>query len=210
MHAKFFVFEGGEGSGKSDKSKFAVEHLKSEGRDVVWTFEPGGSEYGKKIRELIFHELGGQADAETLFGLFWAARRDHMKKLVIPALERGAIVICDRFDASTFAYQICGQEQRQLENLFWQMRDHYVGSWEPAMYIYCDVEIPTGLARAKSRVGKTTHFDDREVTFHERVKNGYSEFFGSLPSHRSVVIDANGSMEDARRETLQILNKAIA
>ncbi len=210
MQKNFIVFEGGEGSGKSDKSKYVAEVLRSEGRDVVSTREPGGSQYGELIRELIFHEHGGRADAETLFGLFWAARRDHLQKKIIPALERGTIVISDRFDGSTFAYQICGQEQRQLEDLFWSMREHYVGHWEPSLYILCAVDVSTGLARAKSRADKTTHFDEREIAFHERVQNGFQEFLGSLPPHQSAVADANGPMEDARKTTLDFVRKVIA
>lgn len=207
MTGMFIVFEGGEGSGKSGKSKFVVENLVSEGIDALWTREPGGSPYAEIIRAVILDQSHGKhADAETLFGLFWAARRDHLLKTVIPAIERGAIVISDRFDGSTYAYQIVGQEQAQLKKLFWVMREHYVGKYAPQHYIFCDLEPSIGIARAKGRVEQTTHFDEREIEFHERVREGYWEFFstGRIPH---TIMDASLPFEEAKQKSLELVRR---
>src|SRR5690242_17210385 len=108
MRGKFVVVDGGEGAGKSTVVKRVVEHCQAHGRDIIATREPGGSPFAEKIRELILSPDAKAADAEVMFGLFWAARRSHLVETVFPALEEGTSVLCDRFDSSTWAYQIVG------------------------------------------------------------------------------------------------------
>ena len=115
----FIVIDGGEGSGTTTVSK---EIVKQFGWGAIYTREPGGSLYAEKIRELVLSDDAKTSDAETQFALFWAARRDHIKKTVAPALAEGKVVICDRFDSSTYAYQLIAQEQIQLVELFWKIR----------------------------------------------------------------------------------------
>lgn len=210
---KFIVFEGGEGSGKSTVSKHVVGQLKAEGKPVLWTYEPGGSPFAKKIRELILSDDAKHAEAETMFGLFWAARWDHLIRTVRPALELGLTVISDRFDASTYAYQIAGQEQPQLEDLFWKMRAHYVGDTQPDTYLFFDVDPAVGLARAKSRADKNTHFDDRELAFHHRVRDGFWKFgthveegFVHIPF---VSIDANQPEPEVKQAALDLVRRLL-
>lgn len=191
---KFIVFEGGEGSGKSSISKWLVERLASEGHMVRWTREPGGSPFAEKIRTLILSDDARHADAETLFALFLAARRDHLKQTIIPHLEVGASVISDRFMSSTWAYQLVAQEQPQLRELFHQMHAHYLDGLEPH-YVFLDVPPEVGLRRAKSRPEATTHFDERDVAFHTRVRDGFLEFFSTIPKERITVIDAHEPLE---------------
>ncbi len=182
-YGTFIVIDGGEGTGTTTMSKEAVLALETARIPAVWTREPGGSPYAEKIRELILSDDARHADAETMFGLFWAGRRDHMLHTVLPALKEGKVVISDRFDSSTWAYQLCAQEQRQLKDLFWAMRAHYLGEWVPDLYIFLDVAPSIALARAKRRVGKQTHFDERELDFHNRVREGFKEFTHHAP-HR--------------------------
>jgi len=211
MRGTFIVFEGGEGSGKSSMSRFVVEQLVEEGVNAIRTREPGGSPYAELIRDVILHEHGKHADAETMFGLFWAGRRDHMRHTIIPALTRGAVIICDRFDASTYAYQIHGQEQPQLEHHFWRMRSHYVEPHVPNCYIIFDVDSATGLARAKGRQDGSTHFDDRELAFHERIRAGYSRFVNSSESHiPHAIINANLPLLEVRNNTLNLVHQLLA
>ena len=129
----FIVLEGGEGAGKSSQ----MESLKKDfGDNFVFTREPVGSLYAEEIRNLILKSPNAsQADAKTLFALFWAARADHLKNTILPALDAGKHVICDRFDSSTFAYQIYGQEAHELEDFFWKMRDFYLQDIKPDVYI---------------------------------------------------------------------------
>jgi dTMP kinase len=106
---KFIVLDSGEGAGKTLQLKRAEEFF---GDKILVTREPGGSKYAEQIRELILHSIyASQADAKTLFALFWAARADHLDKTIRPALLAGKTVLTDRFDSSTYAYQIIAQGQ---------------------------------------------------------------------------------------------------
>ncbi len=200
----FIVIDGGEGTGTTTMSKDAVAALEQLRIPALWTREPGGSPYAEKIRELILSDDAKHADAETMFGLFWAARRDHLNQTVIPALKQGMVVISDRFDSSTWAYQICAQEQRQLIDLFWAMRAHYLQGFIPDRYIILDVAPSIALARAKRRVGKQTHFDERELDFHNRVRDGFKEFTHVAP-HR--VIDAGEPKEVVLEKVLKTIEE---
>jgi len=200
----FIVLDGGEGVGTTTASQAAVIALENQGLPVLWSREPGGSPYAEEIRKLILSDTAKHADAETMFGLFWAARRDHVVQTVIPALQKGATVICDRFDSSTWAYQIYAEEQRQLSMLFWAMRKQYLGEWVPDCYILLDVAPSIALPRAKSRTDKPTHFDERELDFHTKVREGFKEFTHFVP-HR--VIDAGESKEEVLAKVLHTIKE---
>lgn len=189
---KFIVIEGGEGAGKGTQ----IAKLKEKfGEQIVTTREPGGSPYAEEIRTIILKSPNaGQANAKTHFALFWAARADHLKNTVIPALEAGKTVISDRFDSSTFAYQIFGQEASELKDFFWTMRDFYLGDIKPDLYIYLDVKVEEGLRRKHSQGGdEINHFDERKIDFHNRMRTGFMEFLQHVPH---VIIDANPPTEE--------------
>lgn len=206
MSAKglFIVVDGGEGVGTTTASKAAVAALEAQGLPVLWSREPGGSPYAEEVRKLILSDSAKHTDAETMFALFWAARRDHLVQTIIPALQKGATVISDRFDSSTWAYQIRAQEQSQLVQLFWAMRKHYLGEWMPDCYIILDVAPSVSLSRAKSRADKPTHFDERELDFHRRVREGFKEFTHFVP-HR--VIDAGETKENVLQKVLKTIEE---
>ena len=190
MREAIIVFEGGEGSGKSTVSRLVHQRLAEGGLDAIWTREPGGSPAAETIRALIFNEMSG-ANAETRFGLFWAARAEHIASTMLPALEKGRVVICDRFDGSTWSYQLYGQEQHQLLALFWEMRKHYLREVLTHLhYLYLDIESSLGVARAHARGGEVTHFDERELAFHERVREGYRNFWPQI-AEPNETIDAS-------------------
>jgi dTMP kinase len=209
MLPKFFVLEGGEGSGKSSISKWIVSRLNGSGVDALSTREPGGSPYAEKIRKVIFADEAKHADAETMFGLVWAARRDHLINKIIPAAEKGTVVICDRFDASTYAYQIAGQEQPGLKDLFWRIRAHYLGLSTPQAYVIFDVDPSIGLARVKNRANTRTHFDNRDIGFHQRVRAGFFEFSSSAAQIESHTVDASLPMDKVQRTVLDLLERLI-
>ncbi len=182
----FIVVDSGEGAGKTSQLKKAQEFF---GDKLVLTREPGGSLYAEEIRNLILKSPNaGQADAKTLFALFWAARADHIKNTIIPALKEGKIVICDRFDSSTFAYQIVAQGARELQDFFWEVRDFYLGECKPDMYIYFDIDPKIGLARKSGQGTEINHFEDRKIEFHNSVRAGFKEFLLQVPNK---VIDAS-------------------
>jgi len=205
LKGKFIVLEGGEGAGKSSQIAKLKEIF---GGKIVVTREPGGSPYAEEIRNLILKsQNAGQADAKTHFALFWAARADHMRNKIIPALEAGKMVISDRFDSSTFAYQIYGQEAKELEKFFWQMREFYLGDIVPDLYIYMDVEVKEGLRRKQTQ-GKDemNHFDERKVDFHNRMREGFMEF---LKHVNSVVIDSNPEAEEVLKSLQSEISKHL-
>lgn len=200
---KFLVIDSGEGAGKSLMLKKVQEHF---GDQILITREPGGSKYAEQIRELILHSVYAKhADARTLFALFWAARADHLDKTIRPAIMAGKTVITDRFDSSTYSYQIVAQGATDLRELFWTMRDVYLQDLKPDLYIYLDVDPATGLAR-KSTQGpeETNHFEDRKLDFHEKQRLGCREFMEKVP-HR--VIDANQSIEAVWNDFRTVLEK---
>jgi dTMP kinase len=183
----FIVMDSGEGAGKTTQLKKVQELL---GEQVVLTREPGGTKYAEEIRELILNSPNAsQADAKTLFALFWAARADHMKNKIIPALEEGKIVISDRFDSSTFAYQIVAQGALELQDFFWQVRDFYLGDYKPDLYIYFDIDPVIGLSRkGEQGADEQNHFEARKIDFHQALRGGYKEFITHVPH---AVIDAS-------------------
>ncbi|MSR73384.1 dTMP kinase [Candidatus Parcubacteria bacterium] len=199
---KFIVVDGGEGSGKTTMVALAKEHFP----EMVFTREPGGSPFAEKIRAVILSPEAKDAHGETQFGLFWAARFDHLQNTIIPALQRGVHVLSDRFDSSSFVYQMHGQEARHLRDMFWKMREVYVRDGQPDLYIFLDVEPEVGLSRVAKRKETTNHFDDRALDFHKRIRNGYFEFLKSVPH---VVINANQSTEEVRTDFLRTLKQVL-
>lgn len=201
MKPQLIVLDGGEGTGKSSHTQALQRHYEE---DVVITREPGGSPYAEEIRRLILSPSAKDANAETMFGLFWAARAAHLKEIIRPALEDGKTVICDRFDSSTWAYQICGQEQRQLEELFFAMRKHYLGDIKP-VYLILDVPVLVGLQRARTRGGEVTHFDERDVDFHTRVRHGFRDFTRRLICDFKFV-DSEQSFDEVGDELIRLID----
>ncbi|OHA24717.1 MAG: dTMP kinase [Candidatus Taylorbacteria bacterium RIFCSPHIGHO2_02_FULL_44_36] len=198
---KFIVVDGGEGSGKTAILKWFAET--SFGKKFLLTYEPGGTEFADKIRTLVLSKEAKESGAETQFGLMWAARADHLQHKILPALARGKNVICDRFDSSTYAYQICAQGARNLKDLFWQTREIYLREAAPDFYIFFDVKPEIGLARVALRRVKKTHFDERKLAFHKRVHSGFLEFSKNVP-HK--IIDANQNIDKVRNDFLKIIS----
>lgn len=194
----FIVIDGGEGTGTTTITAYLAEQL---GDRCIRTREPGGSPYAEKIRALVLSPEAKECDAETLFLLFWAARRDHMQKTIIPALEAGKIVLSDRFDSSTWAYQIWGQQNTQLKQLFTIMRRECLGTNAPHHYIVLDIDPEIGVDRAKSRGGDLNHFDLAHMDFHRRVRAGFLDFF-KRALVRGTIIDASKSLDVVKEESL--------
>ena len=197
---KFIVVDGCEGAGKTTLLKALAKEFSS--KKILFTHEPGGTEFADKIRALVLSEEAKEVGAETQFGLMWAARAEHLKRKIIPALKKGITVVSDRFDSSTFAYQIYGQEAKYLEKLFWLTREIFLRECSPALYIFLDVDPKAGLQRVASRKEKKTHFDEWELAFHKRVRAGFLEFLKNVP-HK--IINANQSMKVVQDDFLRII-----
>jgi dTMP kinase len=200
----FIVIDGCEGAGKSTQVRLLAEHF---GDRVLITREPGGSPYAEEIRNVILNSPhAGGADARTMFALFWAARADHLRHTILPALEAGKTVITDRFDSTTFMYQLYGQEARELEELFWVMRKEYVEEHEPDLYIFFDIEPGEALSRKKKNDVEMNHFDERELSFHKRVREGMNIFSKKVTAQ---IIDGGQSINDVQKELRGIIENYV-
>ncbi|MBL8770227.1 MAG: dTMP kinase [Phenylobacterium sp.] len=189
---RFITFEGGEGAGKSTQVVRLAARLGRTGREVLTTREPGGSPGAESIRDLV---LRGDADrwspmTETL--LMYAARRDHVERVIQPALERGAWVICDRFADSTRAYQGAagGVDPALIEAL----EKHVIADVTPDLTLVFDLPVEVGLQRAQARAGAEMRFESKGAAFHERLRAAFLEIAAREPG-RCVVIDAAASMD---------------
>ncbi len=198
------MVDGGEGAGKTAVLKWFAETPL--GKKFLITHEPGGTPFADKIRVLALSEEAAKAGAGTQFGLMWAARTDHLQHKILPVLEKGQDVICDRFDSATYAYQIRAQGAGHLEKLFWQTREAFLGNTKPVLYIFFDVEPVEGLRRVMNRKEKKTHFDERKLDFHKKVRAGFLKFFKKVP-HK--IIDANQSLRVVKTDFLKCVKMAL-
>jgi dTMP kinase len=184
----FITLEGGEGAGKSTHARLLAERLVGRGRDVVVTHEPGGAPDAEAIRGLL---LGGKPErwspvAEAL--LNYAARENHLKMTIRPALARGAVVVCDRFMDSTTAYQ--GHAGGVDLKLLVSLERAIVGKDRPHLTIVFDLDPVLGLERARQRdPGKSDRFERKGLEFHRRLRAGFLEIARDQPE-RCVVVDA--------------------
>lgn len=166
----FISFEGIDGSGKSTQARLLADHLRETGHDVVLTREPGGSPGAEEIRALVLQGDPDRWSAETELLLFTAARRDHMERLILPALAAGQIVICDRFADSTRMYQ--GLSRGDLRSSVDTLHDLMIGR-EPDLTILIDMDPAEGLARAKGRQGHEERFEDFGTDLQTAMRAGF-------------------------------------
>jgi dTMP kinase len=188
----FITFEGGEGAGKSTQIRRLAERLRAEARDVVLTREPGGSPGAESIRELLLNGAVDRWSPLTEALLMNAARRDHIERVIAPALARGAVVLCDRFADSTRAYQGAGGAVDL--NVIAQLEAAVVGEMRPDLTLIFDLPVAEGLRRALSRNGGEERFEAKGEAFHERLRAAYLDIARSEPD-RCVVIDAAASLD---------------
>lgn len=208
MEPKYVVFDGMDGSGKGTQ----IDLLKKElGDRVVFTREPGGTPFAEEIRRLVRdNPLAAQSTPLNNFLLFWAAREEVMHSFVMPTLRSGKHVFSDRGDSSTFAFQIFGEENHELLDLFLRLRQKFVFAAdkerrEPDLYIVFD--LPAGVARERvmrADRGEMNHFDVRDLAYYQRVRDGFLKFAG-YPYYPVRFIDATKTPERVHREVQMIL-----
>jgi dTMP kinase len=203
---RFITFEGGEGTGKSTQVRLLASYFSQSGLDVVQTREPGGSPAAEDIRPLL---VTGAADrwsamAETL--LFYAARVEHWRQVIDPALARGAHVLCDRFADSTMAYQAYagGLGRQPVEEL------HRIAlpGVMPDLTIVLDLAVEEGLRRAALRRDGETRFERKGRDFHERLRRGFLDIARRAPN-RCVVVDAGMPIERVHAAVLDALKERL-
>ena len=195
--AKFITFEGGEGAGKTTQIKRLSAYLVGIGQAVLETREPGGSAGAEEIRKLLVEGAPDRWDAETESLLHFAARRDHLVKTIVPALEAGNWVLCDRFADSTIAYQGYGHgvSRRALDQLYALVSQ----GLSPDLTFILDLAVDAGLDRANRRAiagvaVQEDRYERMDLVFHERLRAGFREIAAGEPQ-RCVVIDG-GRDED--------------
>lgn len=200
---KFIAFEGIDGSGKTTQAKMLAKGLKTLGYDVVLTREPGGTEKGKAIRELALDKEVGGKDPKLALFLFLADRRLHLLEVIQPALGSGKIVICDRYEGSTLAYQVFagGLDFKQVR----AFNDYITDGLVPDLTIYLDVPVQIGRQRKAKQGIRLTHYDKKEVAFRQKLRQGYLKLAKILPSW--VVIDGNGSPEEVHQRVVDVLRE---
>lgn len=206
----FMVCEGGDKSGKTTASQRIVERLLARGFDVLWTREPGGTPYAEEIRTIILSDVAKSASPETLLHLFFAARNDHLEQKVLPALRDGVHVVSDRFDASTYAYQIVAGERPDLEPFFMTLRSRYITTGVRPQYFYFDIDPAIAQSRGRREGDRDNHFDVRGLDFHRRLREGYRMFLERYAPDTSYIIDASQTPEEVELATLAHINTLLA
>lgn len=203
---KFISFEGGEGSGKSTQLRRFVARLQSGGRDVVSTREPGGTPGAEAIRKLLVEGEPGRWDAYTEVLLHFAARRDHVERLIKPSLNAGTWVVSDRFADSTIAYQGYGHNLGLAA--IKTVAETSIGDFAPDLTIVIDIPVDIGLARAKSRAGTEDRYERFDRAFHDRVRQGFLDL-ARTAAYRCVVVDGQGSEDDVAARLLEAASKHL-
>ena len=202
MAGKFITLEGIDGAGKSSHVAWLAERLREGGREVVVTREPGGTPLGEQVRALVLRE---PMDVTTETLLVFAARREHLVKVIRPTLARGAWVVSDRFTDATFAYQGGGRGSpaERLEALEAWVQE----GLQPDLTLFFDVPVAVGLARVQAAQGAPDRFEQSGVAFYERVRAAYLERARRFPA-RFRVIDATASLYKVK-EALEVIVSTI-
>ena len=197
---KFLTIEGTEGVGKSTNIAYIQSYLDSQGIEVLTTREPGGTPLAEDIRELLLQNSDEKMDETTELLLVFAARSQHLQTVILPALERGQWVLCDRFTDATYAYQGGG---RGLDlNLIEELEQRIQGDIRPDLTLLLDIDVTIGLERAGRR-GELDRFEHEKVGFFENVRHAYLARAAKFPE-RYGVVDASQTLEQVQ---LQICDR---
>jgi len=204
---RFITVEGGEGGGKSTQVGLLATALRGRGLEVVATREPGGSPGAEAIRTLLVEGEPGRWDGVSEALLHFAARRDHLRRTVWPALERGAWVISDRFADSTLAYQGYGQGlDPELIGTLYRLS---VGRFAPDLTLILDLPVEEGLRRAGRRGGAEDRYERMGTEFHQRLRQGFLGIAAAQPL-RCAVIDATRPVEQVHHDILATVEARLA
>jgi dTMP kinase len=200
MAGKFITLEGVDGAGKSTHLDWLVAHLRGQGRTVVQTREPGGTALGEKLRELLLHE---PMHLETEALLMFAARREHLERVIRPAIERGDWVVCDRFTDASFAYQGGGRglATEKLDRL-----ERWVqGDFQPDLTLLFDLPVEIAAQRMAGAARQLDRFEQEKVDFHERVRAAYLQRASAMPG-RIRVIDGSQTIQSIKKQLQEMLS----
>jgi len=193
----FITFEGIDGAGKSTQLDYAVNYLRSQKKEVVQTREPGGTIFSEKLRSMIL-EAKTPLDSDTEVLLMFAARKEHITRVIQPALNSGSIVVCDRFTDATFAYQ--GGGSRVPPSRIETLEAWVQGNFQPHLTLFFD--LPIEIAQRRMGQRKKDRFESEAMDFHERVRHAYLDRAHKHPD-RIKVIDSSRTKSQIR-EMVQV------
>ncbi|MGO4111390.1 dTMP kinase [Paenibacillus sp. YAF4_2] len=201
----FITIEGGEGAGKTTLIERLVHTMQERGKRVVTTREPGGIPIAERIRSVILDRGHTAMDARTEALLYAAARRQHLVEKVMPALEGGQMVICDRFVDSSLAYQ--GHARGLGMDEVWSINRFAVDGAMPQLTIYMDIDPEMGIARIQSSCGREVNRLDLEsLAFHKLVREGYLKLLEQFPE-RIVRVDAGNTADVVLEEVILTIDR---
>lgn len=205
----FITFEGPEGSGKTTQLRRLAVELRNRGVEPVMTKEPGGTPLADRIRAILLHPESAM-DPLTELLLYSASRRQNVVEVIKPALQRKAIVLCDRYTDATLAYQGFGR-LLDLDRLR-AINDWVTDAIRPDVTLLFDIDEAAGLSRANSRNANSAHaegrFEAEDLRFHRRVREGYLALAKAEP-RRFVVIDASGSIDEVHERMMTALRPRL-
>ncbi|MFW6318901.1 MAG: dTMP kinase [Bacillota bacterium] len=203
MKKKFITFEGPEGSGKTSVIKAVVTALEKEHIDILTTREPGGIRISEDIRKIILSVDNKEMDARTEALLYAAARRQHIKEVIQPALNADKVVLCDRYIDSSLAYQGHGRNLG-IDDVY-ALNTIAIDSLIPELTIFIDVPPSIGLKRVFSNGRKVDRLDLESIEFHERVYEGYQILIKKFPD-RIKVVDGTKPIEVVVEDTIKLIH----
>lgn len=200
MAGKFITLEGVDGAGKSTHLGWLVEHLRARGLNVVQTREPGGTPLGEKLRELLLHE---PMHLETEALLMFAARREHLERVIRPAIARGDWVVCDRFTDASFAYQ--GGGRGLATEKLGQLEAWVQEGLQPDLTLLFDLPVDVAAQRMAGAARALDRFEQEKTDFHERVRAAYLARAAQMPA-RVRVIDSRQSVSAIQKQLEELFS----
>lgn len=205
MSGLFITLEGPEGAGKSTNREYLAARLREQGIDVLLTREPGGTPLAERVRELLLAPSDETMASDTELLLVFAARAQHLAQVIVPALERGAVVLCDRFTDATYAYQGGGRGLDVARIA--QLEDFVQGALRPDLTLVFDLPVEVGLARAAAR-GRLDRFEQEGRAFFEAVRSTYLQRAKAEPA-RYHILDAAQSLAAVQRDLDALLPQLL-
>lgn len=205
MSGLFITLEGPEGAGKSTNREYLAARLRERGIDVLLTREPGGTPLAERVRELLLAPSDEAMASDTELLLVFAARAQHLAQVIVPALGRGAVVLCDRFTDATYAYQGGGRGLDVARIA--QLEDFVQGSLRPDLTLVFDLPVEVGLARAAAR-GRLDRFEQEGRAFFEAVRSTYLQRAKAEPA-RYRILDAAQSLAAVQRDLDALLPQLL-
>ncbi len=203
---KFITFEGGEGAGKTTQAKLLAEALEKAGVETLLTREPGGTFGAEAIRNLVLEGTSDRWSGMTELLLMYAARLDHVEKLIKPALERGVWVLSDRFADSSLAYQ--GHARGLGADRVKSVHEAVMGGFEPDLTILFDMDPVLAQKRVETRGENLTRFDAESLDFHKTLRRAFLDIADENPE-RVHTVDADGSRGNVQNRILFALTKTF-